>query len=108
MFQLLWTRLARGSPSRQAALSFLKQSSFGRFVLSVTCARRITEQQTRNSHAEILLLRRAEPDQGRALSRRGRASLRADRGRYAQGRAAQGGLSDDQSERQGAGDRRWR
>src|SRR5262249_27823618 len=57
---------------------------------------------------EVLLQRRAQPDQGRVVSRRDRPALRSDSGRYPQGRAAQAGLFGDQSERQAAGYRRCR
>ena len=57
---------------------------------------------------EVLLQRRAQSDQGRALSRRVRACVRTDPGRHPQGRSAQAGVSRDQSERKSAGHRRWR
>src|SRR5262249_38311320 len=57
---------------------------------------------------EVLLQRRAQPDQGRVVSRRDRPALRSDSGRYPQGRAAQAGLFSDQSEGQAAGYGRWR
>ena len=60
------------------------------------------------SHAEILFQRLAQPDQGRAVPRRSRPRLRADRRRHPHRRPVQAGLSRHQSERQGAGDRRRR
>src|SRR3954462_10989301 len=62
----------------------------------------------RKTNAQILLLRRAEPDQDRADAGRDRPALRADSGRYAPRRSAQDGFPEDQSERQGAGNRRRR
>ena len=48
------------------------------------------------------------PDQGRPVPRGGRAALRGDPRRHAQGRAVQARVPGHQSERQGAGHRRWR
>ena len=60
----------------------------------------------RESHDQVLLQYRAQPDQGGALPRRDGPALRARAGRHAQGRAAHAGVPGDQSQRQGAGDRR--
>ena len=56
--------------------------------------------------AQILLQYRAQPEQGRAVPGRVRPAIRAGPGRHSQGRAAQAGIPQGESERQGAGDRR--